>query len=131
MLKLDITKLFLNQLAAGEKQSHLNEDFWFSFICKKEEISDIPQKIKSEANKKVSGFFDASKSNVIYIAMRPKTKAVIQPEDVKKKFIKLIKNAVLSDPNNENTLEESVIDINLGDGDEQDLYFFAGFVIEE
>jgi len=115
----------------GEKQSHLDEEYWFSFISKKDDISAIPQKIKSEANKKVSGFFDSGKSGVIYVAMRPKTTAPIQPEKVKEKFIKLIKNAILADPDNENTLEESVVDVNLGDGKNQDFYFFAGFEIEE
>ena len=131
MLKLDIAKLFINKLMGGEKQSHLDEEYWFSFISKKDDISAIPQKIKSEVNKKVSGFFDSGKSGVIYVAMRPKTTAPIQLEKVKEKFIKLIKNAILADPDNENTLEESVVDVNLGDGKNQDFYFFAGFEIEK
>jgi len=129
MLKIDIAKLFANQLALGEKQSHLNDEYWFTLITKKEEISAIPQKIKTEANKKVSGFFDSKKTNAIYIAMRPKTNAVVQIEQVKLKFIKLIKTSILSNPDDENTLEESVVDVNIGKDDEPDIYIIAGFEI--
>lgn len=129
MLKLDIAKLFINRLAVGEKQSHL-EDFWFSFISKKEEISAIPQNIKTEANKKISGFFDSKKSNIVYIAMRPKTAGVVQIEELKLKFITLLKSAIMSNPDDENTLAESVVDIDIGKKDAPDIYLLAGFEVE-
>lgn len=139
MLKLDVMQLLANRIISGIKQAHL-EKFVFSITDKEELSKTIPSNIKSAINKKSSGFLSKTGKNTIYIMMRPKdADTQVQTEELRLSLIKLVKAALFSDTDNGESLETSVVDVNLNPVKEDDtdkkqdarkIMLFAGFELD-